>query len=44
LNRDQKNAVRLMLREQFMRPVWENSTEVLEYLSNADFHAHGVGD
>jgi hypothetical protein len=43
LNRDQKSAVRFALREQFMRPVWEHATEVLDYLGSADYHAHGVG-
>jgi hypothetical protein len=43
LNRDQKNAVRQALRDQFMRPVWENAAEVLEYLGNTDYHSHGVG-
>jgi hypothetical protein len=43
LNRDQKAAIRLALRDQFMRPVWEHATAVIEYLANADFHAPGVG-
>ncbi|MEN6405056.1 MAG: hypothetical protein ABFC77_01165 [Thermoguttaceae bacterium] len=43
LNRDQKNSVRQSLREQFMRPVWEDAAEVLEYLANADVHSHSVG-
>ncbi|MEN6558050.1 MAG: hypothetical protein ABFC54_07710 [Thermoguttaceae bacterium] len=43
LNRDQKSSVRQLIREQFMRPVWEIAAEVLEYLSNADIHAHSVG-
>ena len=43
LNRDQKNAVRQALKEQFMRPVWEEAAEVLEYLANADYHSPGVG-
>jgi hypothetical protein len=43
LNRDQKNAVRQALRDQFMRQVWERATQVLEYLGNADFHSTGVG-
>lgn len=43
LNRDQKNAVRRALKDQFMRQVWADSTEVLEYLANADYHSPGVG-
>ncbi|MEA1950761.1 MAG: hypothetical protein U9N87_05220 [Planctomycetota bacterium] len=39
LNRDQKNAVRSALKDQFMREVWGDSTEVTEYLSNADYHS-----
>jgi len=42
LNHDQKNAVRQVLREQFMRDVWHQSKEVLDYLGNNDFHSHGV--
>ena len=43
LNREQKHAVRVSLKEQFMREVWEHATDVLEYLSNADFHSPGPG-
>jgi hypothetical protein len=43
LNRDQKAAIRLALKEQFMRPIWEQATEVIEYLANADSHSSGVG-
>lgn len=43
LNRDQKYAVRSALKEQFMRDVWEHSSEVLEYLANTDFHSPGAG-
>lgn len=43
LNRDQKNAVRKTLRDQFMRPVWENAVAVLDYLGNVDYHSHSVG-
>lgn len=42
LNRDQKNAVRKVLKDQFMRPVWENATAVLEFLANQDIHTHRV--
>jgi hypothetical protein len=43
LNRDQKYAVRQALRDQFMRQVWENAADVLEYLANADYHSSNVG-
>ncbi|MBN2291943.1 MAG: hypothetical protein JXM70_05925 [Pirellulales bacterium] len=39
LNREQKDAVRLALKDQFMREVWGDSAEVVEYLSNADYHS-----
>ena len=41
LNRAQKNAVRQILGNLLMREVWGDSTEVLEYLANADYHSHG---
>jgi hypothetical protein len=43
LNKDQKNAVRQTLKEQFMRPVWQDAVAVLDYLANADYRSHGVG-
>jgi hypothetical protein len=43
LNADQKNVVRQALRDQFMRQVWENAANVLEYLGNTDYHSSGVG-
>lgn len=39
LNREQKIAVRAALKDQFMREVWGDSTEVIEYLGNADYHS-----
>ena len=42
LNRDQKNAVRQAMKEQFMRPVWQDAAAVLDYLASADYHSHGV--
>jgi hypothetical protein len=41
LSRAQKNAVRHILGELFMREVWGDSPEVLDYLANADYHSHG---
>ena len=42
LNRDQKNDVRQMIREQFMAPVWQDATAIFEYLASMDYHSHGV--
>ena len=43
LNRDQKNVVRQFIKDQFMRQVWEDADEVLDYLGNTDYHSAGVG-
>jgi hypothetical protein len=43
LGREQKFAVRRMLRENFMPEVWEHAKEILDFLANADYHSHGVG-
>ena len=43
LNRSQKNAIRQLIHEQFMREVWEKSHEVMDYLNNADYHSSVVG-
>jgi len=43
LTRDQKNVVQKFLREQFMRDVWQDAREVLDYLTNLDYHSPGVG-
>jgi predicted RNA-binding Zn-ribbon protein involved in translation (DUF1610 family) len=42
LNKDQKNAVRGAIKEQFMREVWHDCQNVLEYLANADYHSPGT--
>lgn len=44
LLRIQKNAVRAYLQERFMREVWGNAAEVLDYLSNDDYHSPGAGE
>ena len=41
--REQKGMVQTYLRDQFMRDVWQNAHEVLEYLGNLDYHSPGVG-
>jgi hypothetical protein len=43
LNRDQKFAVRRMLRENFMPEVFEHARVVLDFLASNDFHSHGAG-
>jgi hypothetical protein len=43
LNREQKFVVRQALKDQFMRPVWEDAAAVLEYLGNTDYHSHEIG-
>jgi len=40
LGRSQKNAVRQILGEFFMREVWGDSRDVLDYLASADYHSH----
>lgn len=42
LNKDQKLMVRQQLKDNFMRHVWENSNNVLEYLNSLDYHSPGV--
>lgn len=42
LNRDQKNAVRTEIKKQFMRPVWETSAAVFDFLANADHRSSGT--
>jgi hypothetical protein len=42
LNKEQKNMLRLTLRDMFMPEVWQHAAAVLEFLNNADFHSHGV--
>jgi hypothetical protein len=44
LVRAQKNAVRLHLQERFMREVWGDAADVLDYLANGDFHSPGAGE
>ncbi len=43
LNKDQKHQVRKLVREQFMRHVWEDATNVFEFLASEDQHTTGVG-
>jgi len=43
LNREQKTAVMAYLREHFMAEVWHRVPEIVEYLTNADYHSHRVG-
>ncbi len=41
LSKEQKNAVRQSIRDQFMRETWTDAQEVLEYLGNTDYHSAG---
>jgi len=41
LNRDQKAVVYQLLHERFMRPVWEDAAQVLDYLTSTDYHSPG---
>jgi hypothetical protein len=42
LLRAQKDSVRQHLGEQYMRALWGDATEVLDYLANDDYHSPGV--
>jgi hypothetical protein len=42
LNKDQKNIVRQVLKDHFMRPVWQDSAAIIDYLGNMDYHSPGV--
>ena len=42
LSKEQKAVVQRFLREQFMRSVWENAQQVLDFLTNTDYHSPGV--
>ncbi len=44
LAREQKNAVRRQIMEQFMQHVWEDAHTVLEYLANGDYHSPGTAE
>jgi hypothetical protein len=42
LNRDQKNVVRQAIKDHFMREVWAEAENVLEYLASTDYHSPGT--
>jgi len=42
LNKEQKSVVQKAIKEQFMRHVWEGAANVLDYLTNGDYHSPGV--
>ena len=42
LNRDQKAAILLLIRDQLMYEVWQNSRNVLDYLADNDYHSPGT--
>ena len=43
LTKEQKAVVQGFLREHFMRDIWQDAADVLDYLSNYDYHSPGVG-
>ena len=42
LTKQQKGIVQKYLHDQFMRNVWEEAHQVLDYLSNLDYHSQGA--
>jgi len=42
LNREQKNVIRQTIRDLFLPEVWADAQEVLDYLSNTDYHSPGT--
>ena len=44
LFREQKNAIREHIKDQFTYEVWDEAAAVREYLSNADFHSAEVAE
>jgi len=42
LNREQKNIVRKRIRKQLLPQVWEDASEVFEFLTNQDYHSPGA--
>lgn len=43
LTKEQKGVVQAFLREHFMRGIWEEATDVIDFLGNFDYHSPGVG-
>ncbi len=41
LNKDQKNAVRSAIKDQFMHEIWQDAHSVLDYLADTDYHSPG---
>jgi len=44
LLREQKNAIREHIKDQFTHEVWDEAPAVRQYLSNADFHSSEVAE
>jgi len=42
LNKAQKNAVRMAIKDRFMREIWQDARNVLDYLANTDYHSPGT--
>ncbi len=43
LRREQKSAIRLLIRDRLMPPVYEDARTVLDYLANSDYSSPGPG-
>jgi len=42
LNKPQKNAVRMAIKDRFMPEIWQGARNVLDYLANTDYHSPGT--
>ncbi len=42
LNKEQKSAVFTYIRQKLMRPIWEDHAELIDYLTNLDYHSPGI--
>ena len=42
LNKEQKNVIRLLIRDQLMHEVWQDARNVLDYLADTDYHSPGT--
>ena len=42
LNKDQKNVIRLLIRDELMHEVWQDARNVLDYLGDTDYHSPGT--
>jgi len=42
LNKAQKSAVRMAIKDRFMPEIWQGARNVLDYLANTDYHSPGT--